>query len=674
MKKPISKEDKKRLLNRFPQMVQNDYQRRVRELMRERDKRLAGLKTRDDAERYVQSVRRAVRKAFGPFPARTPLNALVTRSQTYDGYRIENVCFESRPGFMVTGNLYLPDHAQPQRASPAVVGLCGHSVDGKMSAVYQTFCIGLVRKGFVVLVIDPIEQGERKQFLTKDGPKLELCAAHNMMGNQMVLVDDFFGTWRVWDAIRALDYLWSRPEIDRNRIGVTGNSGGGTLTTYLTALDPRLAWAAPSCYISSWLGNLENENPADSEQNPPGLLAAGLDEADLLLCYAPRPTLILGQAKDFFDPRYTRIASADVERVHRLLGSPDSAELFIGPSVHGYSIENREAMYGFFMKHAGVAGVAAEGSIATSEKSLLWATPRGSTARAGSRRVFEFTAERATELALARGRPSTEQVAAEARRLLNIASDRRGLPAPSYRRLRRACGGEDIGAQRQYAVETEPGIEALVTSYGDAEDSMLPPKGKVTLYVGHLSSDGDVRDLPSIRDLSREPGFATVDPRGIGQSQPRTCGSTRFLEPYGQDFFYASVGDMLSQSYLGRRVFDTMKTLDFLLAYGATEVRLVGRGLGSITAAFAALLHPSAPHVTLINYLPDYEQITRVPQYAWPLSSLLRGCLKTFDLPDVYRALDKRLQLRDPWGADMKPLRGANAPKKTSAIARKVTR
>ena len=664
------KSDTSRLLNRFPQMVQNDYQRRVRELMGERDKRLASLKTREDAERYVQSVRRAVRKAFGPFPARTPLNALVTRSQTYDGYRIENVCFESRPGFVVTGNLYLPDDALPNGGSPAVLGLCGHSANGKMSAVYQTFCIGLARKGFVVLIIDPIEQGERKQFLTKDGPKLGLCAAHNMMGNQMVLVDDFFGTWRVWDAIRGLDYLWSRPEIDRSRIGVTGNSGGGTLATYLTALDPRLAWAAPSCYITSWLGNLENENPADSEQNPPGLLAAGLDEADLLLCYAPRPTLILSQAKDFFDPRYTRKASTDVARVHRLLGSPDSAELFIGPSVHGYSIENREAMYAFFMKHAGVAGVATEGSVAPIEEPLLWATPRGSTARAGSRRVFEFTAERATELALARGRPSAEQVAAEARRLLHIASDRRGLPAPSYRALRRACGGADIGVQGQYAVETEPGIEALVTAFGDAADSMLPPKGKVTLYVGHLSSDDDVRDLPTIRDLARQPGFVTVDPRGIGQSQARTCGSTHFFEPYGQDFFYASLGDMLNESYLGRRVFDTMKTLDFLLVYGVTEVQLIGRGLGSITAAFAALLHPSAPHVTLVNYLPDYEQITRVPQYAWPLSSLLRGCLKTFDLPDVYQALDGRLQLRDPWGVDMKPLVDSKTPRKTSAVVK----
>lgn len=646
--------DAGRWLNRHPQMVQGYYQRRMREIMDCRQERLDALKTRADAERYVRLARQAVLKSFGPFPARTPLAARVTGSRDYAGHRVERVLFESRPGFLVTGNLYLPAGAAPGRRLPGVLGLCGHSAEGKMSAVYQSFCLGLAHKGFVVFIIDPIEQGERRQFLPKDGPKIGLCPAHNMMGNQMVLIDDFFGSWRVWDAIRALDYLCTRPEVDRTRIGVTGNSGGGTLTSFVTALDPRPAWAAPSCYITSWLANFENEIPADAEQNPPGLLAAGLDEADLLLCHAPRPTLILGQAKDFFDPRYTRKAWEEVRRVHSLLGSPRSAELFIGPTVHGYAIENREAMYAFFMKHAGIEGSAAEGPVQPVEACELWATPCGSTARIGSRRVFEFTAERAREQARRRGKPPAERVVAEARRLLAVAP---GLPALPYRALRGAGGGPDEGIRGQFAVETEPGVEAIVTAYGDFAEAMLPPAGAVTLYVGHISADDDVRRIADVQRLSRRPGFVTVDPRGIGQSQARTCGSRRFFESYGPDYLYASTGEMLDESYLGRRVFDVMRTIDFLLAYGATEVSLVGRGLGAVTAAFAALLHPARPRVRLINYLPSYTLLTRSPQYAWPLSAILRGCLLRFDLPDVYRVLGKRLRRGAPWNAAMKPVR-----------------
>jgi dienelactone hydrolase len=631
-------------------MVQLDYQRQLRQIMAARQERLAALKTRSDAERYVLAVRRAVRRAFGPLPPRTPLNARTTRALDLADHRIEHILFESRPGFLVTGNLYLPGGAQPGDKLPAVLGLCGHSADGKMAAGYQSFCIELVQQGFVVFIIDPIQQGERVQYTPQDGPPIGLCAAHNMMGNQMSLVGDTFGTWRVWDAIRALDYLWSRPEIDRTRVGVTGNSGGGTLTTYVSALDPRPAWAAPSCYITYWLANLENELPADSEQNPPGLLAAGLDEADLLLCHAPRPTLILGQAKDFFDPRYTRKAWDEVRRVHALLGSPRSAELFIGPTVHGFSPENRAAMVAFALKQVGKRRVKGAPPSEPVDARDLWVTPSGSTVQAGSVRVFERTAARAEDLSRKRGRPAAGQVIKDARRLLAIGP---ALPALPYRALRAAGGGPTVGIRGQFAVETEPGIEAIVTAYGDFADAMLPPSGAVTLYVGHVSADADVRDLPAVRQLACKPGFVTVDPRGIGQSQPRTCASMDFFEPYGADFLYASLGEMLGQSYLGRRVFDVMRTIDFLLAYGASEVSLVGRGLGATTAAFAALLHPSRPRIRLINYLPSYAILTRSPQFAWPLSSLLRGSLACFDLPDVYRALGRRLRLDDPWDAAM---------------------
>ena len=638
--------------SRYGHMVNEYYVQRLRVIAAERKARIAALRTREDAEAYVQQVRDAVRRSFGPLPARTPLNARITGRDEYRGYSLEKVIFESRPGFLVTGNMLLPKAASGPL--PAVLAVCGHWGGGKSCEPYQSFCQGLAVKGFAVFIFDPIAQGERRQFYPDDGGKRpNLCEAHNLLGNQQVLVDDFFGTWRVWDAMRGLDYLMARAEVDTSRVGVTGNSGGGTLSTYLTALDPRLSMAAPSCFVCSYGANLENEIPADAEQNPPGILGAGLDEADFLMCYAPRPTIVLSQHDDFFDGRHAHGAYEDVRRVHTLLGSRASAAFFSGPCGHGYFQENREAMYGFFMKHAGVAGDARERGAKPVEERRLWATPRGQTRPLGSRRVFEFTAERAGELARERGKPSGTSVRRAAQKLLGVRAEKR---APYYRCLRGAGGVEqDVRSRHQFAVETEPGIQALVTTYGPEHASMHPPTGSVILYVGHTSGREDVRRVPEVRRLAGgRQSLTVVDPRGIGETMAATCGCTDFFQPYGSDYLYAATGEMLGESYLGRRVHDVMRTIDFLLAGGATRVQLMGRGVGSITAAFAALLHPSKPRVRLLHYLPSYDMIARSPHYAWPLSSLLRGCLVHFDLPDVYRALGKRLTKQEAWDAMMR--------------------
>lgn len=643
------------LQNRYPHMVQEHMVAQVRDVMERRRQRIAGLKTRADAEAYVRRVRRAVRRSFGPFPKRTPLNARITGRDAYPHYDLEKIVFESRPGLLVTGNLYIPHGMQPGEKRPTVMGLCGHWGGGKACDLYQSFCQGLAVKGFLVFIIDPISQGERRQFFPDDGGKRpNLCHAHNLMGNSMVLLDDFFGSWRVWDAVRGLDYLLSRPEADRTRVGVTGNSGGGTLSAYLTAVDPRLTMAAPSCYICSYLANLENEIPSDAEQNPPDIIKQGLDQVDLLLCYAPRPTLILGQHDDFFDVRWTRRAHEDMARVHRLLGSDESAAFFAGPREHGYHRENREAMYEFFLKHAGMDGDGKERHVKPVPEKRLWAVPYGNTRRAGSRRVFDFLDDEAVRQRKGRGRPSAQRVKRAAAKLLDVSSSK---DAPWFRVL--AHLSDPAGPVKQhgvFAVETEPGVQAIVTSYAQKGPVMHPPQGKVTLYVGHVSADEDVRREPEVRKLARgHRPFLTVDPRGIGQSFPKISLSREFCAPYGSDYLYATFGEMLGENTLGRRVHDVMRVMDFLLAEGAEEVRLVGRGVGSVTAAFAALLHPSEPAVRLMDYLPSYQSIIDARITIWPLSTMLRGCLRHFDLPDVYRALGKRLTKRRAWDAMMKP-------------------
>lgn len=481
-----------------------------------------------------------------------------------------------------------------------------------------------------------------------------LCHAHNLLGNQMFLVDDFFGSWRAWDGIRGLDYLLSRPEVDPKHIGVTGNSGGGTLASYLTALDARFTMAAPSCYICSMQVSLENELPSDAEQNPPGILAGGLDQADLLLAYAPRATLILAQQYDFFDNRFSRQAYEDIRHVHALLGSEKSAAYFCGPTEHGYSIHNREAMYDFFLKQAGLQGVGTEPKLTELTASETFAAPRGKVAGLGSRRVFDFTREKSAALKRSRGRPSARKVAESARKLLGVTlADN----PPHYRVIARNLNPERARKRHgQYLVETDIGILTVMASCGgQPHHPQHLPTGKLIAYVGNTSGEEDLLNVKEVKLLLND-NVVVIDPRGIGQSEARTCGSQDFFAPYHADYLYAVTSDMLNECYLGRRVHDTLRAMDLLYAQGAGPIKLVGRGLGSITAAFAALLHPKKPAVTLLHYLPSYRILAEAQYFTWPLSALPRGVLSHFDLPDVYRALGKRLHLSTPFNEQMKPV------------------
>jgi dienelactone hydrolase len=290
-------------LNRFPRMVQEFFVRRENEIQAQRLKTLAALATRSDAEAYVQTVRGKIRECVGPYPEKTPLNGRVTKVVERDAYKIEHVIFESRPGFLVSANLYIPKGRT--FPLPGVVASCGHSDNGKAIDTYQSFTQGLARLGYVVLIFDPIGQGERMQYVDANLKPMRGTgtAEHNYAGIQQILVDERFWMWRAWDGIRALDYLMSRKEVDVRHLGITGNSGGGTMTTWLCGVEDRWTMAAPSCFVTEFRRNMENELGADMEQCPPRAIALGLDHEDFLAALAPKPIIILAKEKDYFDAR-----------------------------------------------------------------------------------------------------------------------------------------------------------------------------------------------------------------------------------------------------------------------------------------------------------------------------------------------------------------------------------
>jgi len=641
-------------LNRLPRMVQEYFVERIREVERTSDNKRSALHSRRDAENYIREVRGKIQQCLGPWPEKTPLNARVTGVLERETYNIEKIVYYSRPDFPVTANLYIPKHRNAP--SPGILGTCGHSENGKAYPVYQSFAQGLAKMGYVVLIFDPIGQGERIQYLTNEFTSWvgNSTREHNYAGNQMILAGEFLSSWFAWDGIRSLDYLLSRPEVDPEHIGVTGNSGGGTQTTWLCGVEPRITMAAPSCFITTFRRNLENELPSDSEQYVQKAVAFGLDYSDFIAAIAPKPVILLGQEKDFFDVRGLEESFTRLKRLYRLLGAEENIQLSKGPDYHGYSQLNREAMYKWFNSVTKISDRSTEPEIILEKDEDLWCTPQGhvQAEEPKPRTIYSFTNRFSLEFRNKRSHLSGESLKQSVRDTLKMPATE---DIPDFRILRPLYNRQYPKKHFcTYLVETEANLTIPVYRLDDNVLKSRPPRGfkRALLYISHLSADNELRNDEFLHDIiTGEPDSAVFacDVRGIGESQPNTADKD-FFSFRGSDYLYAAFSLMFNYPYVGQKTYDILSILKWLEFYGHQEVHLVGRGWGAIPATFAALLSDLVTQVTLKNALSSYSDIAEHEEYNWPLSSLLPNVLKTFDLPDCYRDLEtKNLRLVDPW-------------------------
>ncbi len=314
----------------------------------ERGKKIAAIRTIEQARERQKWVREKVLQLIGGLPDYTgALNPRTTGTLDGGTFTIDKVAFESLPSYWVTANLYLP---KSPGQHPAVLFALGHWNEGKPAA--QRIAANLANKGIVVLAFDPMGQGERNQaWDRRSGTALAGGSTdqHFAAGTQSILMGDSFMRYRVWDAKRALDYLVSRPEVNAAKVGATGCSGGGTVTTYISALDPRIQVSAPACYLQSFQ-LLFKGAIGDSEQSVPGFLSSGLDETDYVQAFAPKPWLISSTEKDFFTPAAAKIVFEESQKWYGLWDAQDKVKWVVGPGEHGTPLLVREAIYGWMTR------------------------------------------------------------------------------------------------------------------------------------------------------------------------------------------------------------------------------------------------------------------------------------------------------------------------------------
>ena len=327
---------------------------RSRRLFAAGDAQRDAIGTVEAVRQRQEDIRRVVIASLGGLPsADTPLNARVAGTVHGDGFRIEKIIFESRPRHYVTANLYLPIN-RPAGRTAAVLFLSGHHDTAKVVSEYQNVCQTLARAGLIVLSQDPVGQGERVSYFepdTKANPVGIGTRDHDYAGVQGRFLGDTLARYMLHDAMRGIDYLISRPEVDAAKIGVTGNSGGGTQTSLVMLADPRVAAAAPATFIMNRETYQRTGQAQDAEQIWPGFTGAGFDHEDILLAMAPKPVCVLAVTSDFFPIEGTRRTVTRSRRIWELSGRGAALELVEDESTHAYTPKLARAAARFFAQH-----------------------------------------------------------------------------------------------------------------------------------------------------------------------------------------------------------------------------------------------------------------------------------------------------------------------------------
>ncbi|MFB3921962.1 MAG: acetylxylan esterase [Terriglobia bacterium] len=608
-----------------------------------RDRAIAAIKTVPEAERRKKWVREVLLDIMGGLPDyHGPLNPQVTGRIEAQGYTIEKVLFESLPGFYVTADLYRPNKPG---SYPGILLQSGHTQEGKPEP--QRLAANLALKGFVSLAFDPIGQGEREQ--TYD-PQLQSAAAgwsvpeHIQGGTQSLLVGEAVGRYFIWDAMRAIDYLVSRPEVDPARIGAAGCSGGGALTTFTGALDTRVKAVIPACYPNSYRLLFLGPDP-DTEMAFPEFLARGLDVADFVELTAPTPWLIQATEHDYFTPPGTKMVYEEAKRWYRLYGAEDKVQMFVGPGPHGTPLVSREAIYEWMIRWLNHGqGDPHEQPVTLYPNQDLWATRTGHVDDLpGSRKLYELILDEFN----AKKKPGTiEELSAELKRL-GIPSNG---PPPVVQVVSETSGAE--GRKQRIKFESEPGVEIEGTLY-------LPNTAGRKPAILAVEDQPPYFMAPTIESLAERMVKAG---RVVLVLAPRSPVPEDDERPFMGDWLANSRANQIGLNLPSMRAHDIVRGIDVLAArddVDSSSIHALGRSVKGIWLLLAAASDPRIGKIWLDRTPHSLQAALEHTMNTALFDAVIPGFVLRWDLRDLVKAMGNRPVIwTDPtaWMSRVTPL------------------
>lgn len=648
---------------------------KMQEARARRKAALAAITSPQQARVRAEMIRKKIWDLIGGPFEKTPLNPKITGTLERPAYRIEKVIFESQPEVYVTANLYVPTTSKPP--FPAILSPLGHARNGKAYRNYQYVFQTLARMGYVVFAFDPFGQGERHQYLDpKTGrPRLGPTGEHSQAGRPLLLLGASFAQYRAWDGIRALDYLLSRSEVDPERVGCTGHSGGGTMTMYLCALEPRLKVAVEVEGNSENLAGPQYSPPgaiADAEQNLIGSLAVGLDRGDLLAAFAPKPLLICYTPQDggtTYSPVHeeaTREIFSELKRLYGILGAQEKVGIFASPFPHDFGFPNRRATYDWFNRWLGKSELKMEeAEFDHLPEGSLNCTSTGEVLTAlGGRSVVQINTEQMRAVAptgaqvrTAEGAPAArEKIRSTLRSLLALPSERAPLK-PAV--LSRTLGQGLIFEEFVFHSESEVRIPGWFVKPED-RTGRLP----TVVYVSEHGRNGIVHETSEWHSLARR-GYAVcaIDLRGLGISTPHYPTAGPLFYGYDDPDIqsgYAWACLTLGKPVVGQRVWDFLRTLDYLETrtdVDHAKLDVYGFGGGALAALMGTALDDRPHSILLESVLADFRSVVESEDYTLRLGWFVFGILRQLDMPDLVAAVAPRAcWMVNAVGADGKPL------------------
>lgn len=613
----------------------------------------------DMLEARQRYIRESLERSLGGFPSSdSPLRPAITGERRGDGFRVENVIFESRPLVYVTGNFYVPDGLAG--AAGAVLLLCGHREQAKHCEEYQTVCQTIVRSGLVVFAIDPPGQGERFGYYDPVSGTAPVAGVseHERVGRQCLAAGDNLARYMLHDAMRAIDYMHTRREVDPGRIGVTGHSGGGTQTSLVMMADPRIACAAPGGFIMNRTYFRMTGKTQDAEQKWPGFSAMGLDHEDIVLAMAPRPVLVLATTYDSVPIEAPRRNVESNRRFWDMYGRGDRLSLFEDRDVHRFTVPLAKAAAAFFADRlSGLSAPPADRPIVPFAPERLWCTKSGQVIGEleGARTVLDENKARICAFAQASARMPEADRRLRAVEWLRERVYHRRLPHPPNPR-HYAAGEVGTLQVRRSLWWSQTGLLNMGYQFRDRrlEGRTLP----VTIAVW----DGGVHALAAhaqwIETVCAAGRLVLVlNPTGVGPLVPyRTDPQDDPLKPFDVIDKHTDELMLLGDSMAALRTFDVLRAVEMaagLDAVDGSEIELYGHGRYAVYAGWAAMLEPRLRKVRMEERMPSLEEWAGRREYDMTDSQsfIIPGMLRYFDLPDMdgWLSEEGRLDIeRDP--------------------------
>jgi len=576
-------------------------------------RRIAATATPEAHQAYVAEFRQWFIERIGGLPApcgpsAPPPQYKVTKTTQGDFFQLEHLLYHSREDVIVPAHLYLPTGITGPR--PAVLMLCGHSTEGKASGRYQTICQILVRRGFVVLAIDPPGQGERLSYYDPVTQKTLIRAGtgeHEYTGLQCTLLGRNITRYFLHDAIRAVDLLQHHPLVDSSRIGITGSSGGGTQTCLMMLVESRLAAAAPTTFVSSRMAIFDSGYAQDAEQIWQDFAKEGYDHADLLAAFAPKPLNVQVADYDYF-PLEGTLESLDKARPFwEMYGVPENLGLSRDESTHRYTDALGHAAANFFARHFGASQTSPEAPIIPFPVDRIFCTKSGQILGDFPNAKTIFEENRHDYLELRRHRKPGS--ISEARTFLKRLVYENRFPMPVHLRITDTQASASLRIRTGFwwsqrgILNTGVLIQAL-----EWRDEKRP----VTIATWKDGTRNLQQHAQWIFSTVRQGrAVLVVNPSGVGPLEPAPFNSHPMsVYFYGTQFRIADDLHTLGDCYAALRTYDVLRSLETLPHWPGVDPanpEFFGEGPYGIYAALAATL--AKQPVRWDNPMPGYEEI-----------------------------------------------------------------